>query len=355
MNTETKWSFDDQDAWMQFPKCSDKLSPINIITDGVVNCETLCKLAIDYKPGECKITNRNNLVTIDYGKGSKIKFKNELYNLEKITFHTPSLHKINGLSYDLEVCLHHSFGTNEPNDINNGIILCCLFNEGPNSGKCTMFFNDFINDIPTKSNLNQVDVKVWKNWTANLLIPKKKSFFMYEGSLPYPPCTDKYKVLVFNNIETVSKVILEQIIFNIGNNSTKIQPLGNRTIYYNPSSLDRFEEPKSKFDIVKEDKYLRCIKSIKPLPPLQNNNRTKKTKKFIDKNFTKEEENKIRNYTILIIILILFLNCFLIVKWLYKYEHMIKFLNKLGGKITGGTLARKALFNINQMYNQRFN
>ena len=57
----------------------------------------------------------------------------------------------------------------------------------------------------------------------------------------------------------------------LGNNSTKIQPLGKRTIYYNPSTLDRFEEPKSKFDIVKEDKYLRCIKSVKPLPPLNEN------------------------------------------------------------------------------------
>ena len=58
---------------------------------------------------------------------------------------------------------------------------------------------------------------------------------------------------------------------------------------------------------------------------------------------------------LLAIIGLLFINCFLIVKWLYKYEHMIRFLNRLGGKITGGTIARKALFNINQMYNQRFN
>ena len=52
---------------------------------------------------------------------------------------------------------------------------------------------------------------------------------MYEGSIPYPPCADKYKVIVFDNIGSVSKVILDTIKFNIGNNSSEVKPLGNRT------------------------------------------------------------------------------------------------------------------------------
>ena len=352
--SNTKWSFEDQEEWSQFPKCNNLQSPININTESVVNCEVLCKLSMNYKPSKCRITNRNNLITIKYDKGSKIKFKDEVYDLEKITFHTPSLHKINGDTYDLEVCLYHSFGTNEPNDINNGIIISCLFNEGPNSGKCTMFFNDFINDIPSSNNLNEVDVEVWKNWTAKLVVPDKKTFFMYEGSLPYPPCTDKYKVIVFDNIGTISKVILDTIKFNIGNNSTEVKPLGNRTIYYNPISEHRFDDTKPNFDIIKEDKFLRCVKSSVPLPKIKKKLRKNKSK-FQDEDLTEEEKRKIRNLFLLAVIGLLFINCFLIVKWLYKYEHMIRFLNKLGGKITGGTIARKALFNINQMYNQRFN
>ena len=87
-----KWSFEDQDSWGKFSKCNSKLSPINIVTESVVNCEVLCKLSINYTTSFCKITNRNNLITIKYEKGSKIKFKDvnlseaetlyKLYNME---------------------------------------------------------------------------------------------------------------------------------------------------------------------------------------------------------------------------------------------------------------------------------
>ena len=353
MENNIEWSFSDQDAWSQFLKCNDQLSPLDINTESIETCNLLCKLSIDYKPGKCKISNKNNLVTIKYGDGSKIKFKNEVYNLEKITFHTPSLHKINGNSYDLEVCMFHSFGTNKPNDYNNGIMISALFNEGPNSGRCSMFFNDFINDIPAKNNLNEIDVKVWKKWSANLLIPSKKSFFLYDGSLPFPPCTDKYKIIVFDNVETVSKHILDTIKYNLGNNTVPTKPLGNRIVYYNHEPQDGFEKPKINFDIIKEDKYLRCIKSTKPLP--KKKKVKKKKSNFNDEDLDEETEKKIRNYLLLTIILLIFLTCLFIVKWLYKYEHMVRFLNSIGGKIVGGNITKKALFNINQMYNDRFN
>lgn len=352
MQNNIEWTFSDQDAWSQFPKCNDQLSPLDINTDTVETCNLLCKLSLDYKPGKCKISNKNNLVTIKYGEGSKIKFKNQVYNLEKITFHTPSLHKINGNSYDLEVCMFHSFGTNKPNDFNNGIIISALFNEGPNSGKCSMFFNDFINDIPAKNNLNEIDVKVWKNWSANLLIPSKRSFFLYDGSLPFPPCTDKYKFIVFDNVETVSKSILDTIKYNIGSNSTSTKPLGDRIVYYNPISTESFEKPKRNFDIIKEDKYLRCVKTNQKAPEVK---KIKKKSKLEDKDLDKDTERKIRNYFLLTIILLIFLTCLFIVKWLYKYEHMVRFLNNIAGKIVGGNMTKKALFNINQMYNSRFN
>lgn len=358
MSNTNKWSFEDQDSWGSFSKCNSKLSPININTESIVTCEVLCKLSIDYITSSCKLTNRNNLITIKYDKGSKIKFKNEIYNLEKITFHTPSLHKINGEGFDLEVCLYHSFGSNKDNNVNNGIIISSLYREGENSGTATMFFNDFINDIPSNSNLNEVNVKVWKNWTANLLIPKKKSFFMYDGSLSFPPCTDKYKILVFEDIGSISKNILDIIRYNIGNNSTKIQPLGNRTIYYNPSSAEPFEKPKRNFDIIKDDKYLRCVKQPKPSKIIKTKTNKKKTKKkikFKQDDLTSDENNKIRNNLILITILVLFINCFFIIKWSYKNNYMINILNNLGGKLVGGTIARNTLFNINQMYNQNFN
>ena len=350
-----KWSFDDQDNWIQFSNCNrNSQSPINISTESVVKCDTLCKLALKYKGSRCKISNQNNLIKLKYDKGSYIKFKDELYFLDYLTIHSPSLHKINGESQDLEICLYHNFGnkSNQNND-NNGVIMCMLYRRGPNSGKCNMFMNDFINDIPTKNNLNEVDIPVWKNWSAELLLPQKKSFFLYDGSIPYPPCDEKYKVIVFDEIGNIGGAILDNFKYNVGENSRMIKPLGDRIIYYNVNSkIGNLEnKPKLNFDIIKDDKYLRCVK-INKLKALKNKKPKKvKKKKYVDSDMSAEEQRKIRNNLLLAVIILLFINCLFIVKWLYKHEYMINFLNKLGGKLVGGTISKKTLFNINQMVN----
>lgn len=352
---KTKWSFDDQDNWIQFENCNkEKQSPINILTESVVQCKTLCKLAINYKPSKCKIYNENNIIGIHYDKGSYIKFKDELYNLELITIHTPSLHKINGESFDMEVCLYHSFGNkfNDDNQ-NNGVILCCMYRRGGNNGLCNMFMNDIIHDIPTKNNLNIENVEVYKKWSAELLIPQKKSFFLYDGSIPFPPCQENFKVIVFENIGSVGNSIIDNLQYNVGQNSRKINTLGDRTIFYNPGEkIDNFKEkPLRNFDVVKDDKYLRCVKIKRGKKEEVVPEEEDYENEFVDEDMSPEDQKKYRNNIVLYTIILLFINCFFIIKWLYKHDYMIRFLKLLEGGLTGGSIVKGALFNVNQMMN----
>ena len=92
-------------------------------------------------------------------------------------------------------------------------------------------------------NYKTTDIKVHKNWNIKDLIPKKKSFYKYEGSLPFPPCTQGYTWIVFDNHTS----IIEKFINNIrkvgnpkGNRET--HPLNERRIYYNNNIVIEDEE-----------------------------------------------------------------------------------------------------------------
>ena len=83
-----------------------------------------------------------------------------------------------------------------------------------------------------------IDIKVHKDWNIKELIPTKKTFYKYEGSLPFPPCTQGYTWLVFDN----HTLIMEKFIHNIrkvGNpkGNREPHPLNDRLVYYNNNIL----------------------------------------------------------------------------------------------------------------------
>ena len=334
------WSYMEEENWVgKYPVCaSNNQSPVNISTETVLKCNLLCKLANLYKPSRCKIINDNNkLIVLNYDSGSRIKFKNVLYSLEKISIHSPSLHTIDGTKYDMEICLYHSLGITKPNNSDNGIILSCLFKKGDHSGNLEKFINEFINEIPISSNSQEKIVNVSKDWSAEMILPKKKSFFLYEGSLPYPPCTEKYNWVVFEEVGTISETNLETFKYNISNNSRSIQSLGNRDIYYN--SNVEIEEIKDMPD---------------PNPKIKKKiNKKVKYSKFKDDGIPKRISKIIKIISLIFAFSLLLIDSYFIVKWLYRYEIMQKILNSLAGKnILAGSGFSNTIFKINQKINR---
>jgi carbonic anhydrase len=89
--------------------CSKGLnqSPINIKTSKIKTCSSNCNLLFYYKNSSynIKIINKNLIISND--KGSYIHYNHDIYDLDKISFSIPSLHKIDNISYPLEVQLYH--------------------------------------------------------------------------------------------------------------------------------------------------------------------------------------------------------------------------------------------------------
>ena len=154
----------------------------------------------------------------------------------------------------MEICLIHSL-TDVAHD-RNGLVISVLFNEGTYYGNAENCINQFINEIKID---NKENIDVSDDWGANMLIPDKKSFFVYNGSLHFPPCS-QMKHIVMDSINNIGPVNLEIFQKNLGKNIRHVQPLGSRQIYYNSGKITELKER----ELVKSnDKFLRCKKKEK--------------------------------------------------------------------------------------------
>lgn len=245
MTDKQKWIYNFESNWPI--QCEEQnQTPINIDTSLLTPCNELCNLEIKYSPTtNCSVSfYENQNLTIDYTEGSFVKYNDNIYTLKQITFHTPSNHLLNNKKYDLEVCLIHS----NREDNKSGLIISCLYQEGNFRGNEEMFINQFINELRINT---KVDLEVGENWSAELLLPQRKSFYSYTGSLPFPPCSEDYTVIVFDTIGNIGPINLDILKSNLGKSSRSIVPTGKRTVFYSSGNVKTTEK-------INKDRYLQC-------------------------------------------------------------------------------------------------
>ena len=253
-----KWSFYESYIWgNNFPKCkADNQSPINIDTNLVKECKSLCNFELKYKNTNCFINNKNNLINIKCSPGSYFLYENTPFELTNITIHSPSLHTIDNSKSDIEICLIHKLSNSANSEI-NGVILSRFFEKGPNYGSTETFINQIINDIPLETIEYDKEINVSNNWGPNMILPKKNlSYFTYNGSLHYPPCTENYKWFIYEDIGTIGSYNIDTLKQFIGNNTRPIQNLGDRTVFYVIIQQSNGNKDRRFFE--SDNKYLKC-------------------------------------------------------------------------------------------------
>tara|TARA_B100001057_G_C22853217_1_gene951802 strand:+ start:318 stop:1484 length:1167 start_codon:yes stop_codon:yes gene_type:complete len=252
-SNQNNWSFSQAAEWKQnYSKCSNNIqqkSPVNIDTNDISQCHALCRLALRYVKTNCYVSYHNNIPTVRFDPGSILKFKNEFFYLKRMTIHHTSMHTVNKNEYDLEVMLYHS--KNPITEADGGVLLCILFKSGSDKGKVNHFFNQFINQIPAEEHKKDIEVEVDTTWTPEIIIPKSKSFFYYDGGLPYPPCDNNWKIVIFEEVLPISKNIVKTIQYILGKGITNNRPIQEKhrecIVFYN--SYDKFTDTINKEDI----------------------------------------------------------------------------------------------------------
>jgi len=167
------------------------------------------------KDQKLNIRNTDNMLDIwhhNFGKVTTIDGTS--YQAQQITFHTPSNHKIDGKEFPLEVSIIH-YGITK-GDIGKQLILSFLFESSPG------VYNKFLDSLDIFNLPDPIAKK--KELLKSIFIPnilhedspdavvtpimQPFSFYTYEGSIPFPPCTERTINLVASNPLKVSNTVI---------------------------------------------------------------------------------------------------------------------------------------------------
>lgn len=210
------WSYDNdgtgQEEWGYMAKdyaaCAEghEQSPIII---GEVIRKKLPPLVFDYVPSRASIHHDSNSLTVEFENGNILTDGDSDYELESMTLHTPSEHKVRDMFWMLEIeLLHHTAKGKQ-------LIVSVFANVGaPNKALQAVL------DHPTGDT----------EFNPALLLPKVRDYYSYSGSLTTPPCEEGIEWRLLTHAITLSHDQLAQLGKLVGRNARLPQPVYMRTV-----------------------------------------------------------------------------------------------------------------------------
>lgn len=186
-------------------------SPINIETEKVTEAKNYSKVKINFKNNILEKVENNGHTLDVFSKGESV-LDNRKFELKNLHFHSPSEHTINGEFYPLELHFVHQMENGEY------AVVAVFAKEGQENKE----FQKVLESVGKEE----------KNIDLEKLLPKKKEYYTYLGSLTTPPLTENVEWYVLKEPIEVSKSQIEQFNkFYIGNNR-KVQDVNDRKILF---------------------------------------------------------------------------------------------------------------------------
>ena len=209
------WSYEGDDGpanWgkinPEWSKCStgNRQSPIDIRDGMKVELE---QITFDYHPSSFNVTDNGHTVQVMVGSGNFITVNNRLYELIQFHFHRPSEERINGKGYEMVVHLVHKDGEGKL------AVLALLLERGkPQPVIQTVWNNLPLEKLETMAPSTVLDPLD--------LIPARRDYFTFMGSLTTPPCSEGVLWLVMK--EPVQASPAQMALFS------RLYPLNARPI-----------------------------------------------------------------------------------------------------------------------------
>lgn len=164
------------------------------------------------------IRHNGHTIQASFKPGNMMAVDGVMYQMKEVQFHAPSEHMIDGKAYPLEAHFLHA----DPKD--NLAVLAVMFEEGAESKSLAKLWKQM---PKRKSSPKKLKTKV----LASDLIPMKKQFYRFSGSLTTPPCSEGVIWVVMKVPMTASKSQIDAFKKIIGHgNNRPIQPLNGRIV-----------------------------------------------------------------------------------------------------------------------------
>lgn len=226
---EKHWSYEGETSpehWAEIEKNSDcsgkSQSPINIIDiDALTSTTEERNLEFYYSEKTIlnKVRNNGHSIQYDFERGDSLSNNNIIYNLVQIHFHEPSEHTINGVRYPIEIHLVHQ------SDQKDYTVIGIMGIEGGESH----FMEDMESYLPLEVDTEKI---IDRSFDIRTVLPDKKDYYTYSGSLTTPPCTENVQWIILKNPLELS---LEEVLALRSNmplkNYRNEQPINDRKVY----------------------------------------------------------------------------------------------------------------------------
>ncbi|WP_457625493.1 carbonic anhydrase [Persephonella sp.] len=196
-------------------KIGKNQSPVDI--SRIVEAE-LKDIEINYSPGATSLLNNGHTVKVSYESGSYIVVDGIKFELKQFHFHAPSEHTVKGKSYPFEAHFVHA------DKDGNLAVIGVLFKEGKENPVIKKLWENLPSHIGEK-------IKLAHKINAYDLLPKKKKYYRYSGSLTTPPCSEGVRWIVMTAEMEMSKEQIEKFRKLMGGDTNRpVQPINARMI-----------------------------------------------------------------------------------------------------------------------------
>jgi carbonic anhydrase len=223
MNTDTEWGYVGDvgpEHWAslsnEFCACDgSNQSPINLPAGAEPEGEL--QVSIHYAPATGRLDYTSYGVQMRL-RGGSIQVDGSRHTLVQFHFHTPSEHRVDGRPFPGELHLVHL----DEND--HFTVIALLMKIGAHNPAVDAIWETF----------PKVENAAPMTFDASVLLPDKRTAYVYDGSLTTPPCSENVRWLVMQEPVEFSDVQIEQLTAvhaseNIHNNRP-VQALNGRSI-----------------------------------------------------------------------------------------------------------------------------
>ena len=227
-------------------------APINITTNYDSICDLKCDYSFKYPLSNLNLINKGNYVYItpENFNETPVSYNSNKYNVKELRLYRKSLHTYGGKNADAELLIVH-------NNINGSemLVVSIPIMIGASNPKSIAIFDTLIGEMAKTANSAGKQTFINNpSFTLDTLIPMK-SYYSYNGSLPYSPFNGEYDYVVFNidNAISISSSAFKSFSSMISESTSPTTSVSNG-LFFNKKG-PTYYSPGGKA----EDIYIECL------------------------------------------------------------------------------------------------